>query len=312
MRHITTRPHRWSFVVARIVSIDIRVHVSFLLLVVLFAVAAPEPGAIGVVRSALWLLAIFASVVVHELAHCLVARARGAEVHEILLFPLGGISKLERLPEAPRDEFAVAIAGPLTSFGLGAAAAVLCLATGRDLIPIDLVAGPWLGRVAWLNLILGAFNLLPAFPLDGGRVLRSVLERHRDLLSATRIAARTGRALAVLLVVVGVLFDPWLMLIGLFVYFGASAEEAATVVHVRLRGHRVREVMRGGDARLGAPEVGSTETIDADAPLDVDVVARLQDAGGVLTVTESGRALGELRLEDVGRLVDAAPPAPRS
>ena len=104
-------PHRWSIVVARIAAIDIRVHASFLVLVVLFVVAAPEPGLIGVLWSLAWLLVIFGSVVLHELAHCVVARTRGAEVHEILLFPLGGISKLDRLPETPRDEFAVAIVG---------------------------------------------------------------------------------------------------------------------------------------------------------------------------------------------------------
>ncbi|MGZ8762046.1 MAG: site-2 protease family protein [Acidimicrobiia bacterium] len=296
-------PHRWSIVVARIAAIDIRVHVSFLVLVVLFAVAAPEPGVIGALWSLVWLVAVFGSVVLHELAHCVVARARGADVHEILLFPLGGISKLERLPETPRDEFAVAIVGPLASLGIGATAAVLCVATGRDLLPFDLLTGAWLERIAWLNLILGAFNLLPAFPLDGGRVLRSLLERHRDLLAATRVATRTGHVLAGLLIAVGVLFDPWLALIGAFVYFGASAEEAATIVHVRLQGHRVRDLMRPLTGGSAGPPREAGATLDADTPLDVDVVARLQAAHGVATVVADGREVGELRLDDVSRFV---------
>ena len=219
------------------------------------------------------------------------------------MFPLGGISKLNRLPETPQDEFAVAIVGPLTSLGIGGTAALLCVVTGRDLLPFDLLTGAWLARIAWLNLILGAFNLLPAFPLDGGRVFRAFLERRRDLLSATRIATRTGHVFAGLLVAVGVLFDAWLVLIGVFVYIGASAEEAATIVHVRLQGHRVRDLMRPltGD-RAGATREGGT-TLDADAPLDVDVVARLEEGHGVATVVADGREVGELRLDDVGRFV---------
>ena len=298
------RPHRWSLVVARVWSIDIRVHVSFLVLVALFVVAAPEPGALGVLWSLLWLVVVFGSVVVHELAHCVVARRRGATVHEIMLFPLGGISKLERLPENASDEFAVAVVGPLTSLGLGVGAAVLCFATGGRLVPIDLVTGAWLARIAWLNLILGVFNLLPAFPLDGGRVFRSLLERRLDLLSATRVATRTGHFLALLFVAVGILVDPWLVLIGAFVYFGASAEEAATIIHVRLEGHRVREVMRAGVSSGSAPDLA----VDIDTPLDIDVVGRLQEAGGALSVTEAGRPVGELRLEDVSHLVAEAEP----
>ena len=140
----------------------------------LFAVAAPEPGAAGVAWSLLWLAALFGSVVLHELAHCLVARRRGAEVHEILLFPLGGISKLEHLPETAADEFAIAIVGPLTSLTLGVVALGAGAALGGSLVPIDLLGGAWLVRLGWLNLILGVFNLLPAFPLDGGRVLRAL------------------------------------------------------------------------------------------------------------------------------------------
>ncbi len=303
-------PHRWSFVVARVASIDVRVHVSFLVLVLLFLIGAPEPGLAGRLWSVVWLLVVFASVVAHELAHCVVARSRGGEVHEILLFPLGGVSKLERLPEAPRDELAMAIAGPLASLGIGVAAAGLCVATGRDLLPIDFVTGPWLARVAWINVLLGVFNLLPAFPLDGGRVFRALLERRLDLLTATRIATRTGHALAVVLAVVGVLLDPWLLLIGLFVYFGASAEEAATLVHVRLQGHRVRDAMREGDidGRPVCPPAPRTDVdtaLDVDTPLDLDVMARLREAGGAVMVTEHGRPIGTLSVADVVRLVDA-------
>jgi Zn-dependent protease len=292
-------PRRWSIVVARVASIDIRVHVSFLILVVLFAVAAPQPGVAGVAWSLLWLVALFGSVVLHELAHSLMARRRGGAVHEILLFPLGGISKLEHLPETARDEFDVAIVGPLTSLALGVAALGVGAALGGAVLPIDLIGGAWAIRLGWLNLLLGTFNLLPAFPLDGGRVLRALLERRHDLLTATRIATRVGHALAGAMIVVGMFFDLWLALIGTFVYFGASAEEAGTVIHTRLQGHRVRELV------LRAPDLihdpGHEVTIDE--PLDIELLSRLEQGSGSLIVVDDGAPVGILLLVDVERLL---------
>lgn len=233
----------WSFSIGSISGIQIRIHVTFLLLVPLFALAGTAPGGPGVVGGVLWLFVIFGCVLLHELAHCFVGRPRGAVVHEIELFPLGGVSKLEHLPEDPRDEFAMAIAGPLASVAIAVVAAAVAVTLGRSLWPIDLTSGSFIARLAWLNLLLAAFNLLPAFPLDGGRVFRAMLEHWLNLERATRVAARVGRFLAVGFVVVGLFWNPWLMIIGVFVYFGASAEEAATVLHVRLESHSVADVM---------------------------------------------------------------------
>jgi Zn-dependent protease len=235
--------HRLSVSIGHVLGIDIRVHATFLLLVALFALAYSAPGEAGVAAGLAWLAVIFACVIVHELAHSLVARRRGGVVHEIVLLPIGGVSKLERRPESPADELAIAIAGPLASLAIAVVAAAGAVAVGQSLLPIDLFSGPILPRIVWFNLIVGGFNLLPAFPLDGGRVFRALLERRRDLETATRQSARVGRVLAVLLIAVGLLFNFWLALIGLFVYFGASAEEAATIVHMRLKGMRVADAM---------------------------------------------------------------------
>jgi stage IV sporulation protein FB len=235
--------HRLSVSIGHVLGIDIRVHATFLVLVVLFALAYSGSDTPGVVAGLTWLVVIFACVVVHELAHSLVARRRGGVVHEIVLLPIGGVSKLERLPESPADEFAVAIAGPIASLALATAAFAGSLTLGQALLPIDMFAGPVLPRIAWFNLLVGAFNLLPAFPLDGGRVFRALLERRTDLETATRRSARVGRVLAIVLIAVGILLNVWLALIGLFVYFGASAEEAATIVHLRLRGRQVADAM---------------------------------------------------------------------
>ena len=261
--------------------------------------------------SLLWLVILFTSVVVHELAHSLVARRRGGEVHEILLFPLGGISKMESLPETPGDELAIAAAGPLTSLALGAGALLLALAAGATVMPVDLIGGAWLARVGWMNLLLGVFNLLPAFPLDGGRVLRAVLERRHDLLRATRTATRIGHGLAAVLIVGGVFFDVWLALIGVFVYLGASAEEAGTIVHVRLRGHRVRELVVRAPHLADDEVVPSEETVPIDAPLDLDLVTRLERAHGSLLVLDGDRPVGLLLLSDVAQLVTPGAAGPR-
>jgi stage IV sporulation protein FB len=240
-----------------VAGIQIRVHLSFFLLVPLFAAAGAAPGGPGELPALAWLAVVFGCVLLHELAHCLVGRPRGVVVHEIELLPLGGVSKLENLPENPRDEFAVAIAGPMASVAIGVVAGVVALALSQPLLPIELFGGDFLPQLFWFNLIIAAFNLLPAFPLDGGRVFRALLERHRDLEAATQIAARTGRAIAVVMVGVGVVWNVWIALIGVFVYFGAAAEEAGTIVHVRLRGWRV------GDLMLLEPVViDPTTTID--------------------------------------------------
>ena len=218
-------------------------HYTFFLLVALFALAGTAPEGPGVAISLLWLVLVFSCVVVHELAHCFVGRPRGAVVHEIVLLPIGGVSKLEHLPESPSDELAMAIAGPAASVGLAALAGAAALIADDALLPIEVFGGSLLAGLFWFNLIIAAFNLLPAFPLDGGRVFRALLERRYDLERATRLAARMGRSVALVLILTGVFFDLWLSIIGVFVYFGASAEEAATIVHVRLGGRRVSDAM---------------------------------------------------------------------
>jgi stage IV sporulation protein FB len=232
----------------RVSDIEIRIHASFLLLVVLFVLAGTAPEGPGVPKALAWLVLIFACVVVHELAHCFVARGRGGVVHEILLLPIGGVSKLERLPEGPRDELAMAIAGPAASLGLAVLAGILTVLAGESLLPVEILGSSLLASLFWFNLLVAGFNLLPAFPLDGGRVLRALLERAYDLPRATHLAATAGRAVAIAMIVGGFFFfDLWLTIIGVFVYFGASAEEAATLAHWRLAGHQV------GDAMLHEP-----------------------------------------------------------
>jgi stage IV sporulation protein FB len=208
-------------------------HVTFLVLLVLVAAGARAAGQ-SAVGEVVWLLALFACVVAHELSHSMVARAKGIEVEEIDLLPIGGVSRMERIPEAWRDETAIAIAGPLASIAIGLTFAAVGLAAGVQLLPVDPWSGPLLARLAWANLALAAFNLLPAFPLDGGRVLRAQLERRAPRVVATRRAGRVSRVLAAGMIAAGLFWNVWLVIIGAFVIFACKAEETEVLVHAAL------------------------------------------------------------------------------
>src|SRR5487761_1024558 len=217
---------RRSIPLGRIAGIRLQMHWSFLLLLGFVVLAEWGGGASAMLAGAVWIAVLFGCVVLHELAHCVVARHRGATVLGILLLPLGGMSRMDRMPEAPKDEAAIAAAGPATSLGLGALALIAGALIGSSVWPPTLVAGSWWARIGWLNLLLGLFNLLPALPMDGGRILRASLARRVPRLQATRIAVAVARVLAFGLIVAGVFWDFWLVLIGIFVYVGAASEKA--------------------------------------------------------------------------------------
>lgn len=212
--------------IGRILGVPLRLHWSFVILAALVVLSVGSTSAL--VASVVWVVAVFGSVVVHEVSHCVVARRHGAVVRDILLLPIGGLSELEAVPDEPADEFAIAVVGPLTSLVLGVGLGALGVLAGDRVWPPTLFAGAWLARLAWLNVLLGGFNLLPALPMDGGRVLRSGLARHRSRARATELAARVARLLAVAMIVVGLAYDLWLVLIGVFVLLGAAAEEQVT------------------------------------------------------------------------------------
>jgi Zn-dependent protease len=238
------QPFRWSIPLGRIAGIRISLHVSFFLLVALVVYAEVQPNGLGLGGGLLWLAVIFACVLLHELAHSVVARSKGLVVDSIVLLPIGGVSQIEKMPEAWQDELAIAASGPFVSLALALLAAIAALAAGKDLLPVNLYGGALLPRTAWLNLVLGLFNLLPAFPLDGGRVFRALMERRGDVRSATVRASQLGRGLGIVMVVIGIFWNLWLVLIGVVVFLAATQEEASAIVHDRLHGLRVRQLMR--------------------------------------------------------------------
>jgi Zn-dependent protease len=241
-----------GFKIGRVRGIDLRVHISLVLLMayIIFAVWAQfrgvaaeadidvttlsfGPTAWGVVIA----LGLFVSVVLHELGHAFVAQAMGVRVRSITLMMLGGVAAMDRIPERPFAEFRLSIVGPLVSFALG----LLLLAIGTRAVSPDLqFFGYWLGNA---NLVLGVFNLLPAFPLDGGRALRSLVAARSGHVRATQISVRVSRVLAVALGILGLLtFNIILLLIAFFIYAAAQSELFQVVSRGLLKGMTVGEI----------------------------------------------------------------------
>lgn len=234
---------KWSWSLGRVAGIEVRVHATFLLLLGLIAWMSWAAG--GTVQAAagglLFLAAVFGSVLAHEFGHALAARRYGIATRDITLLPIGGVARLERMPERPLQELWVAVAGPLVNVGIAAA-----LGLGLHLAGVA-SGGLWQGglveRLAWANLWLVGFNLVPAFPMDGGRVLRALLALRMDRVRATQLAARVGRAAAVLFGAAGLFVSPMLMVIAVFVWFGATQEAAQVEVQSALQGVRVGHAM---------------------------------------------------------------------
>jgi len=236
----------WSWRVGRIAGIGIDVHWTFLLLLGWIAIVyAKAGGTAAAVQGIVFIGAVFACIVLHELGHALTARRFGIQTRDITLLPIGGVARLERMPEDPRQELLVALAGPAVTLVIAAALlSILLLGWGpAGVLDLDMVQGNFVARLMWVNAILLAFNLLPAFPMDGGRVLRAALHFDLSYVQATQIASRVGQVMAVLFAVLGLLFNPWLLLIALFVYFGAQQENNAVRVRAACEGVPVRDAM---------------------------------------------------------------------
>lgn len=229
---------RWSFSLGQVAGIDINVHISFLLILVFGAIQWGVPfGAAGAVFGVLLMILLFTCVVLHELGHSLVAQRFGIPVREILLLPLGGVALLQKNPERPLHELLIAAAGPLVNVVI---AIVLLAITGAQiamgeldgsmLLQIERLEPSFETLLFWLlgaNVMLVLFNLIPAFPLDGGRMLRALLAMGMGMPRATRIAAAIGQVLAIGLGVFGALTgNIILILIAVFIFFGAGQENA--------------------------------------------------------------------------------------
>ncbi|CUH77145.1 site-2 protease family protein [Tropicibacter naphthalenivorans] len=227
----------WSFPIGRFLGSELRVHATFFLLLAWIAAGAwSSGGAAAALANTLFVLALFACVVAHEYGHALMARRYGIKTPDITLLPIGGMARMERMPEKPMQEVAVALAGPAVNVVIWAVLTGLGVTTDAQVLADPMSGADFLGQLAAVNLFLAVFNLIPAFPMDGGRVLRALLAARMDRVKATRLAANIGQVAAFLFAFWGITSGNLvLVLIAVFIFMAAQAEanevESRSVAH---------------------------------------------------------------------------------
>lgn len=276
---------KWSLKLGRILGIDVYVHFTFLLLLGFVGLAhwMTERSLAAALTGLLFFTGLFACVLLHEYGHALAARKYGIATRDITLLPIGGLARLERMPDKPSQELVVALAGPLVNVIIAAGLFLGLSLTGtwQPLASLTTTSGNLLERLLAVNVFLVLFNLLPAFPMDGGRVLRSLLAMRLDYARATRIAARIGQGMALVFGFIGLFSNPMLLLIALFVWVGAAQEAAAAELKNSFTGATVREAMLT-DFKVLAPEhtLGdATRLILAGSQQDFPVLSHGQVVG---------------------------------
>ncbi len=238
---------RWSTTLGRFADIEVKVHVTFLLLLAWVAISywRAERSVEATLGGLVFILAIFACVVLHEFGHALTARRYGVKTRDIILLPIGGVARLERIPDNPRQELWIALAGPAVNVVIAATLTTWLQLTGgwHSVEELAVSGGSFLERLLAVNLFLVLFNLIPAFPMDGGRVLRALLGMRMDHVKATQIAASIGQMLAYGFGFLGLFTNPFLVFIALFVWIGANQEASMVQIKSALGGIPVSQVM---------------------------------------------------------------------
>ena len=237
---------KWSISIGRIWGIPIRMHLTFIFLLAWIAWLG---WSVDGLRSSLWALALilclFACVVLHELGHSIIAIRFGARVRSVTLLPIGGVASMQSIPEKPYQELLVSLAGP--SVNVVIALVLMALRGGyhawgqQHVFPLSV--SELLDALMNTNLVLAVFNLIPAFPMDGGRVFRSILALFLPYTRATTVATTLGQVLAIGFILVGLAKNPFLVIIGIFIFFGAETEEQTVHVKSMLRDVLVEDVM---------------------------------------------------------------------
>lgn len=291
----------WSLKIGSIAGTAVRIHVTFLIFLAwIFAASYAAGGSESAWNGLTFMVLLFVCVLLHEFGHIFMARAFGVSTPDVTLLPIGGVARLAQIPERPSEEFLVAIAGPLVNVVI-AAALVLLAGAKLDLGPLATVDDakiPLVDRLATVNLFLAAFNMIPAFPMDGGRVLRAALASQLGFVRATSIAAAIGQGVAFVLGFLGLLYNPILIFIAIFVYLAAASE--AHMVSLRAVAH-------------GVPTSFATltqfSTLRPDATIGEAVDLVLHTSQGEFPVTDAdGRLTGLLGRADILRALKAQGP----
>ena len=281
-----------SWKIGRIAGIELKIHPTFLLLLVWVGLSTIISGgkASEMILDILLVLTLFFVIILHELGHALTARAFGLQTRDITLLPIGGIARLEKMPEDPKEEFLVAAAGPAVNLVIGVGLLISLFISGFFNSPIDIYAMAdnfWV-QLMTLNMSLFFFNLIPAFPMDGGRVLRALLGLKMDRVKATRIAATIGRGFAILMGIAGFFLNPWLILTAVFVWWGAGAEAKSVEVQAGLKGLVVRDAL-----------ITQFYQVEANETLANVFQLSIQTGQQNIPVLSNGRFLGIIQREDL-------------
>ncbi|MFN3651418.1 MAG: site-2 protease family protein [Armatimonadota bacterium] len=304
----------WSWKIGSYRGIAVYIHATFLLIVGwILAIHLLQGHGWGVaLLGVVFILMLFACVVLHEFGHALTAQRYGIDTRDITLYPIGGIARLERIPREPSQELTIALAGPAVNVVIAAVLWVLLSLTGtmRGWEVMLSLEGNLFARLLWVNLFLALFNLLPAFPMDGGRVLRALLATRMPYERATNAAATVGQAMAFLFGFLGLMGNPMLLFIAFFVYMGAGQEAATVQAELAFRGVPVSGAMmtQFGTLSPQSPLAVAVDRLLAGAQHDYPVVDEEGAVVGILTRSALIEALEKLGPE--GRIFEAMKPAP--
>ncbi|HZS17137.1 MAG TPA: site-2 protease family protein [Candidatus Udaeobacter sp.] len=287
----------WSLPIFRIAGIQLRIHITFLLLIAWLAFGYySHAGSAVALSRVIFVLLLFLCVVLHEFGHAFAAKAFGINTPDITLLPIGGVARLERMPEEPMQELVIAVAGPLVNVVI---ALGLFIAGGwqASLNSSSLEGGGLVAQLLTINIMLVLFNLLPAFPMDGGRVLRALLATRMSYARATQVAANVGQGFAFVFGFIGLLWNPFLLFIALFVYIGASQEAALAQMKDVSRRFPVSSAMVR-EFRTLSEDATLEEAVDALLATSQHDFPVVNDTGGVAGLLTRQDLIGALRKND--------------
>ncbi len=296
---------KWSWKIASYKGIDVFIHATFLFIIAWVGISYWQQTRTlaGTLEGILFTLFLFGCVVLHEFGHALTARRYGIKTRDITLYPIGGVARLERMPDKPIQEFWVALAGPAVNVVIAALLFGWLLVSGglAPLGSLGLTGGPFLERLMLVNVSLVLFNMIPAFPMDGGRVLRALLAMRMEYTRATQIAASIGQGLALLFGFVGLFFNPLLLFIAFFVWIGAAQESSMVQMKSALGGIPVRRATITDFQTLSPTDTlgRSVELILAGSQNDFPVVTD----GAVVGVLTRNDVLAALSRQEQSALV---------
>jgi len=281
-----------SFKIFSVFGIPVELHISFLaLMIIIYIVAFFNLIPYINLLTAVLITLVFVTVVLHELSHSYIAKRYGIKIKRIVLIPIGGVSEMEEIPKDPSQELRIALAGPLANLIIALISFFILIIFRASLSSVLLGA---LYYFIVVNLLLGLFNLLPAFPMDGGRILRAFLAKRMSFVRATRLAATIGKELAIIMAVVGVFFNFLLILVAIFVYFGAEGEYRSILVSTLLEDIKVKDIM-----------TTDVHTLDQNQTVQETLKTMFSEKHMGYPVMDNGQLVGIITFDDISKIPES-------